>query len=136
MDVQSMCSDDCPLECQRVIYNQYTSFAQYPSEIYANSLMANRRIQSFYARNLSQLTYDSLKRNMLQMFVYYGDLGYEEYNEVGTMTWVDLISNIGGTLGLFLGMSFLSFVELLDVVLQIVFYRPIGLLNSTISQKY
>lgn len=136
MDVQSMCGNECPLECQRVIYNQYTSFAHYPSEIYANSLMANPRIQSFYAQNLSRLTHDSLKQNMLQMFVYYGDLGYEEYNEVETMTWVDLISNIGGTLGLFLGMSFLSFVELLDVILQIMFYRPISLLNTNINAVF
>ena len=34
---------------------------------------------------------------------------------------VDLISNIGGLLGLFLGMSFLSFLELVEIVNEIIF---------------
>ncbi len=34
----------------------------------------------------------------------------------------DLISGIGGILGLFLGLSFLSFVEILEFTYQIVYY--------------
>lgn len=123
MDVQSICGDLCPLECDSVIFSQYTSFSDYPSEIYAKSLISNPKIQSFYSSNLSQLTYESLKRNILQINVYYGDLGYERYEEISKMSWIDLISSIGGTLGLFLGMSFLSFVEILDMVLQIAFHK-------------
>lgn len=35
-------------------------------------------------------------------------------------TIIDLISNIGGLLGLFLGMSFLSFFEFLELFAQII----------------
>jgi len=34
----------------------------------------------------------------------------------------DLISGIGGILGLFLGLSFLSFVEILEFICQIIYY--------------
>ena len=33
----------------------------------------------------------------------------------------DLVSNIGGTLGLFLGISFLSFIELFELIIEILF---------------
>ena len=72
---------------------------------------------------MSTLTYESLKHSMLQLSIFYGDLGYEQYDEVEDMSWLDLTSNIGGTLGLFIGMSFLSFVEIVDIVLQIILYK-------------
>lgn len=118
MDVQSMCGDLCPLECDRVTYNIYMNAAEYPSPIYASSLMANPKIREKYAQNMSELTYESLKRNMIQIAVYYGDLSFEKFDEVEYMGVTDLVSNIGGTLGLFLGMSFLSFIEILDIFLQ------------------
>lgn len=105
------------------MYNLYTSSSDYPSEIYAKSLMKNPVIQAKYAANITNLKYESLKHNMLQLSIFYGDLGYEQYDEVEDMSWLDLISNIGGTLGLFIGMSFLSFVEIVDIVLQIVLYK-------------
>lgn len=55
--------------------------------------------------------------------VYYKDLGYQQYDEVEKTTLPDLAANIGGLLGLFLGMSFLSFVELFDILLQIFLYK-------------
>ena len=37
------------------------------------------------------------------------------------MTFVDLISNVGGTFGLFIGISFLSFAEIIELIFQIIF---------------
>lgn len=72
---------------------------------------------------------------MIQISVFYSALGYEQYQEQAKMEVIDLVSNIGGTLGLFLGMSFLSFVEILDVFLQICFVRIPKLAKSnSISQ--
>ena len=101
----------------------YTSANDYPSKAYSKMLMQNPVIQAKYASNPSDLTYDSLKKNLVQISVYYGDLGYQQFDEMEKMSISDLISNIGGTLGLFLGMSFLSFMEIIDVLLQIIFYK-------------
>jgi hypothetical protein len=43
---------------------------------------------------------------------------------------IDLISNIGGILGLFLGVSFLSIIELIELFLEILFL----LYNHTYKQ--
>ena len=122
-NVQTLCGDRCPLECDSIDYNMYTSYSDFPSDAYANSLMQNPKIQAKYASNLSDLTYDSLKRNMALVSVYYSDLGYQKYEELENMSLGDLISGFGGTLGLFLGMSFLSFIEIVDVILQIILYK-------------
>lgn len=122
-DIQQLCQSRCPLECESIKYNMYSSESDYPSKAYASLLMQNPLIRSKYASNPSDLTYDSLKRNLVQISVYYGDLGYQKFEELEKTRVGDLISRIGGTLGLFLGMSFLSFVEIIDILLQICFYR-------------
>lgn len=43
------------------------------------------------------------------------DLSLLEITQIPKTSMIDLISNIGGTLGLFVGMTFLSFVEILDL---------------------
>ena len=83
--------------------------------------MKNPIIQAKYASDLSKLDYDSLKRNLVQIWVSYSELGYDRYVEIAKTEVIDLVSNIGGTLGLFLGMSFLSIAEILDILLQILF---------------
>ena len=60
-----------------------------------------------------------LKRNMVEIIVLYSDLGYVVFEEVAKMDVLDLVSKIGGILGLFLGMSFLSLIEIIDIFLQI-----------------
>ena len=37
------------------------------------------------------------------------------------MNALDLISNIGGNLGLFIGVSFLSFAEIIELFIEILF---------------
>lgn len=122
MDVESICGKDCPLECDEITYNLFKSQAVYPSKAYSKSLMKNPWIGDKYA-NKSDLSLESLRDNMMQISVYYSNLGYESYEEVANMSVLDLISNFGGTLGLFLGMSFLSLVEIIDVLLQICFHK-------------
>ena len=127
---ESLCGDYCPLECESIKYNVFLSNADYPTRSYASGLMKNPKIQAKYAANLSKLDFDSLKRNLVQIWVGYRDLGYDHYVEIAKMEVIDLISNIGGTLGLFLGMSFLSIAEILDILLQILFYNHNMMVNK------
>ena len=122
-DYRETCGDECPLECEMMRFELYTTSLDYPSTSYAKSLINNPLIRAKYASNITELTHESLKRNLVQISVYYADLGYSQFDEVASMTWIDLTSSIGGTLGLFLGMSFLSFMEFFDIFLQIIFYK-------------
>ena len=81
--------------------------------------MKNSWIREKYSKNMSKLTYENLKRTMIQISVFYGDLGYNQFDQSAKTDVIDLVSNIGGTMGLFLGISFLSFIEIFDIFLQI-----------------
>ena len=48
------------------------------------------------------------------MNVYYESMKYEVTIDSLSVTSEDLLSKFGGTLGLFLGISFLSFIEIVE----------------------
>jgi hypothetical protein len=89
--VFNVCLPACPLECTNKDF-QFTS-------------------------SFSQLTPDY--RNTANVNIYYESLSYLEMIESEAITITDLISRIGGILGLFLGISFMSFMEFVDMFFKI-----------------
>lgn len=65
----------------------------------------------------------------LSVQVAFLDLSYIEISQIPKMTGVSLLSNIGGALGLFIGVRFLSLLELFEYLAEVgcVFYRRHGL---------
>ena len=117
-DVKAICGDSCPLECDTITYVSTLSGTIFPSEAYATSLNNNKKVQARFG-NRNNMTIDELRKNLVSVFVYYDDLIYKAYTEKEKMNVADLVSNIGGTIGLFLGLSFLSFMEIFDVMFHI-----------------
>jgi hypothetical protein len=64
------------------------------------------------------LTYDLISKSVLSLNVYYDQLSYTQISKDAKVELVDLVSSIGGLLGLFLGMSFLSFAEIVEMILE------------------
>lgn len=94
--IEKTCMPICPLECEEMIFKKVVSIqtVDYEKEEFKDLAFVN---------------------------VYYENIGYTEIEETPTTTIVSLISNIGGIAGLFLGVSFLSLVELVEILFQ-VFY--------------
>ena len=67
------------------------------------------------------MTHEILADNSIKLQILYNDLAYVEMVEEPKMSSKDLLAAIGGHLHLFLGMSFLSFIELLEIVCSIGF---------------
>ena len=91
---------DCPVECESFGYTYTLSYANYPTDSYANFIKNDRLM----FKNLSQdYTLDNFKKSLAWV-----DIQFEEMKETVIKQEIktqlsDLISNIGGTLGLFLG---------------------------------
>jgi hypothetical protein len=88
-------SNYCPLECDSISYSTTSSF---------------------------HWTESPLKNSTLKFKIYFKELKFIRISQQPQMNISDLISGIGGILGLFLGLSFLSFVEILEFTYQIVYY--------------
>ena len=68
--------------------------------------------------------------NVVKLNINYRDLQYTLVEESQKTTWLDLISNIGGTLGLFTGFSFLS---LGDVAVSLAKFKTFCVRSSLIA---
>ncbi|RNA36501.1 acid-sensing ion channel 2 isoform X1 [Brachionus plicatilis] len=112
----------CPLECESIRYKVIKSENNYPSESYGNDLSKTSKIRSLF-ENRSNISNEELRKNVLAVSVYYEYSEQTEISQSASISWEGLVGIIGGTLGLFLGMSFLSFVEFFDLFLQIIFKK-------------
>jgi hypothetical protein len=74
-----------------------------------------------YELSLSSMKFSDGNENITGFNAYYADSTYTTITELAKQEFLDLISNIGGNLGLFIGISFLSFAEIFELLFEIVF---------------
>jgi len=98
-ELKSNCLSLCPLECDSIKYDLSYSFTKPPVSINSSNTSSN----DYFVLN-----------------VYYERLHYTNIHQVSKMDEWDLISNIGGNLGLFIGFTFLNFVELIELIIEII----------------
>ena len=89
------CISLCPPECDSIKYETFYSFTKFD-------------------------TTDTRKTDDYATFaIYFNSLDYTVIDQIPKMNGLDLISNIGGNLGLFIGISFLSLAELIELFIEI-----------------
>ena len=123
--------EKCPLECNSMTYEISAFQSDYPSyNEYLNLLNNSALISKFPNGNLTSI--NELKQSLYKIYIYFENLEYTEISQQPQYTIWNLISNIGGLFGLFLGLSLLSFVDLFQIILQLLF---IFLEKNKISTK-
>jgi hypothetical protein len=98
----TMCSDLCPIECASVSIDtsiSYLDFPTYNTYLWFSSL--DVMADEFEGINY---TFDVFKQCFAYIQVIYKEIKFTEITETPSMTWVDLVAAIGGTMGLFLGL--------------------------------
>ena len=95
------------------------SLADFPTMIAVEQLFSIDSIMRMFP-NESDRNFDNFKQTLASVIIYYDELKETITTQDAKIAIVDLIANIGGILGLFLGMSFLSFVEFFEILFQII----------------
>ena len=95
--------DDCMNECCTDIYSSTISYSKYPAK-------------KFQSASLSHVT--SPEENLVVLQVYFEDLIVERVTEEAAYDIIRLLADIGGQLGLFLGVSVVSVTEFLTWTLD------------------
>jgi hypothetical protein len=114
------CYSLCPYECETVKFETSTSYAQYPTyNYYVNETLRNKKYYTELYKD-DNISYGEFIKGVGKVFVFYEALKYTEISSDPKWEVVDLIANIGGTLGLFLGVSVLSFVEFIELAYQMI----------------
>ena len=95
----------CPLECDSIKYDLSLSSLIKPT------------VNDYRDLNISQtISYEEWRTQQLQIFVYYPQLEYTLIEEIPAMTIIDLISNIGGSMGLIVSVSFFTILEIGELI--------------------
>ena len=114
--LKKKCSLSCPLECGSVLYDYSASVLDFPSVAYYKALKGE-----FEQRNGYAPSFEEMKQGSYALSIYYTQLEYTEISELVKTNVFDLFSNVGGTLGLFLGLSILSFIEVVEILFEMAF---------------
>lgn len=111
--------DACPLECNSYYYTISESSESFPNSYYASFLLQNYPVFEKNSRFNRSLTIEDIKGSVSKINIYLEDMRVNRITEFPSMSVMSLISNIGGLLGLFLGMSLLSLIEVIELALKI-----------------
>ena len=116
---QKSCSLECPLECDSVGYELQISTLQFPDrrmfELIHNDVGIQMNLAA-YGFDLS--SFEALKEQFASINVFYQYTQYTDIVLTPKTSVYDIISNVGGLLGIFLGFSIFSLIELLEFLVR------------------
>ena len=96
---------DCLYPCKQFIYDTQLSALDLPTPLVREVALME---------NFTWTTEADIKRNMIHLSVFYDSMQYTQTTQVPSYTLDELVANLGGQLGLFLGASALTMLELLE----------------------
>lgn len=105
------------------------SQSAFPTEWYYNMSISSDYNPEISERIAKIKSYTEARNYYLSFHIYYSDLSYTFIEEGPYWDLFLLLSNIGGNLGLFVGMSFLSFVEIFELIFQLAEFAIIAFIN-------
>lgn len=125
------CFDYCPQECDSIIFETLSSQASYPSPYYGN-LLLRKESKNNSTRNLTSIS--GIRSYCLMVNLFYPDISYTKIEQTRAQTAEQLLSNIGGFLGLFVGASVLSIAEIIDILYLLINYWIFGPISNQFNE--
>ena len=111
-----LCKHQCPLNCDSLKYILKVSRADFPSKGYGVFLKNNKVVSDHYDFDFP-LTDHELKTDVSSVSIYFNDFSFFETTHSRKMTEVDIFATIACTLGLTIGLSLTSVVQVFDMTL-------------------
>jgi hypothetical protein len=111
------CSGECPIECEHMNYAVTLSSSQYPSMTYAELIMSYSNVSDF--KTYKKI--DDQPKNVISINAFYPTDSYTLIEDKPSLELWAFISDFGGTFGLFLGGSVLSFAEIVELIIECIF---------------
>lgn len=118
-------SCNCNLPCHETKFDKFVSYSKWPAtvdlphyrEVFSKALGLNRSV----------MTDEFIRNNFLKVSIFYGDMTYRRMKEEKKYSLDNLISDAGGQMGIWLGASMFSIIEL--------FYITGNLIRRVFSQR-
>ncbi|XP_033114115.1 low-density lipoprotein receptor-related protein 2-like [Anneissia japonica] len=111
---------NCLQACDEVYYSTTISQSVWPSNVYLESL--KRIIHTENSKTKVLQSKEDIRENLVRLEIYYEELNYESTVESSAYGAPDLFSDLGGTAGLYLGLSVISILEFFELAYVIIQY--------------
>ncbi|XP_077866593.1 uncharacterized protein LOC100372922 [Saccoglossus kowalevskii] len=114
---------DCKQSCDEKWYEITLSQSLWPSDRYLKHLLKNIHGINDKTRNINDEK--AVSSNLVRLEVYFEELNYQDVSEIPAYGRSDLLSDVGGSLGLYIGLSIITVCEFLHYISQIIklFFR-------------
>ncbi|XP_028411245.1 degenerin deg-1-like isoform X2 [Dendronephthya gigantea] len=99
------CLGDCSQPCEEEVIQKTISSSQWPSKAYKE-----------YRTHQNKDYNPSI--NMLQLNVFFNELNYEKIEEQFSYGTINLLADVGGQLGLWIGISVITVCELIELIVM------------------
>jgi hypothetical protein len=119
-DLNEICEFACPQQCSTIEYNLDISSATFPTFSYLKYKQSDSFHGYMFPQDDAELM-EFARQGFLKLIVNYDNLYYTSIDESPQISTETLFGNLGGQLGLFIGLSFLSFIELLELLSEFFF---------------
>lgn len=121
---------DCPLSCEEVIYDTTISVSKWPTKKY------EKTFRRYFANDTSHSSNkDFFSNNFLLLSVYFEDFLYKEEVEKEKYSFDNLMGDLGGQAGLYMGASIFSVIELLLILVLMVVTKLASFIKSFLVYK-
>ncbi|CAG5125164.1 unnamed protein product [Candidula unifasciata] len=132
------CFTRCLPACDKTTFEKVVSTALWPSDPYLDFVL--HKINETVLKNMTFTTKLALKRfiqtNFLRLEIYFDSLDVVEFNTQPKYDWSMLFGDVGGQLGLWLGCSLLTAMEVIEVFIDtLLFWMPCKNMRSTTTHK-
>ena len=119
-DLNSFCNNACPERCNTIEYHLSVSMAAFPTFSYLKNQQTTYRNAYMFPQNVNDAYLKKFGRQgFLKFTVNYDNLYYTSIDDSPAITANSLFGTIGGQLGLFVGLSVLSFVEFIELFIKL-----------------
>ena len=123
-ELQSPSQCNCPAACSSISYDTTTSYSYFPADF-----------QSVKLAEFFNITPDYFPNNILAINVYFETLNVEMQTTTNAYSFIALLSDIGGQLGLFLGVSVISIMEFGTWIIDEIKDRVFGISEKKMKDK-
>ncbi|KAL9986105.1 hypothetical protein ACROYT_G000185 [Oculina patagonica] len=105
------CSNSCPPPCRESTFKLTTSYSLWPTKTY----------EDYYKMELAKRTKevdgnDNFRANVLKVDIFFEELNYEVISEELSYELPNFMSDLGGSLGLWIGVSVLTVAEIFELL--------------------
>ena len=93
---------DCPVPCNRTVFDQTVTLSNYPSKAYADYLISDTSFSTRFP-NSTDLTFDLVKSRIALIKIFYNQMSETLITEKPKLTIFLVVSQVGGIVALMLG---------------------------------